>query len=132
MTTHLTLHRIAFLALALGIATVTPTFAQTDSTPPAAPAKASILTPDEAAQVKKAHDAALAADPALKTEDDTLTKQHDDLKAKGNDASAADKEAFKTKWHDHQDKLHAAMIKIDPTVEPLLAKMKAAHGHKGA
>ncbi len=131
MTTNLSILRLAFLGLALGMATLIPTFAQTDSTPSAAPAKASTLTPDEVAQIKKAHDAALAADPALKTEDDTLTKQRDELKANSS-ASADDKAAFKAKWHDHQDKLHAAMIKIDPAVQPLLAKMKAAHVHKGA
>ena len=131
MKSNLSLSSIAFLALALGIATITPTFAQTDSTPPAAPAKASPLTPEEQAQVKKAQDAALAADPALKTEDEALTKQRADLKSTGASASADDKKALMTQWHDHQDKLHAAMIKIDPTVAPLIEKMKAAH-HKAA
>ena len=129
MKSKLSFSSFAFLALALGMATLTPTFAQTDSTPPAAPAKAAALTAEERAQLTKAHDAALAADPALKTEDDSLTKQRADLKAKGASASADDKAALKAKWTEHQDKLHAAMIKIDPTVAPLIDKMKAAH-HK--
>jgi len=60
-----------------------------------------LLTPEEREQVKAAHDKAIAADPSLKD------KMH------------AAQEAFQ----EAREALHDAMIKIDPSVEAILAKL---------
>ena len=84
----------------------------TDSTPPPAPPPGehhghhgAPLTPDEWAQLKKDREAAFAANPDLKTEEETLHQQ----------------------MKDHQDKVDAAILAQDPSAAPLLAKLKAAH-----
>ena len=129
------LTRITALTLALGIAGVTAAFAQTSPTPaPAASTAAnshtSVLTPEEKAQLKKAHDEALAANPDLKTEGDSLKTQHDALKAQGANASQADMDALKAQHKDYEQKMHAAMLAADPTLAPVFAKLEAAHKAK--
>ncbi len=59
------------------------------------------LSPEERAQVKAAHDKAIAEDPSLK------------------EKMKAAQEAFQ----EAREALHAAMIKVDPSVEAILAKM---------
>jgi Spy/CpxP family protein refolding chaperone len=82
------------------------------------------LTPDQRAELKKDHDQVLAANPDLQ-------KEEDDLKAKRGTMSSATPEeqaALKTEMHDHEKKMHDAILQIDPAAAPLLAKM---HGHHG-
>jgi hypothetical protein len=112
-------HRIAFLALALGTAGISATFAQTppsdgtnSSTPPSVHHHHdSVLTPDEQAQVKKDYESVLASNADLKTASDSLKAQektlHEQCKAL-------------------RDKIHAAMIAADPSVGPILDKLAAA------
>jgi len=132
------LQRIALLAFALGTTGITATFAQTPSTttpstPPASgttqptPDHPSVLTADEKAQLQKARDQVLADNADLKTEGADLAKQHDALKAQGGSATDSDKQAFHTAMHDYHDKLRAAMLKVDPTLAPIFAKLDAAH-----
>jgi outer membrane protein TolC len=113
------LHRIAFLALALGTAGLSATFAQAqtsdNTTTPAPPMfhhHASVLTPDEQAQLKKDYDEALANNADLKTASDNLKQQEEALHQ---EAKAL------------HEKLHAAMLAEDPSVGPILDKLKAAH-----
>lgn len=61
----------------------------------------SLLTPEEREHVKAAHDKAIAADPSLK------------------EKMQAAQEAFQ----EAREALHDAMIKVDPSVEAILAKM---------
>jgi Spy/CpxP family protein refolding chaperone len=68
------------------------------------------LTDAEKAELKKAHDAAIAADPTLATEE--------------KEADASDD---REKKHAFREKLDAAMIKADPAVEPIIAKIKKHH-----
>jgi hypothetical protein len=84
-----------------------------------------ILTPDEQAELKKAHDAALAADPTLAAEDKSL---HDQMKA-AHDADTPPSDDLRAQMKAFRDKLDAAMIKADAAVAPILAKLKAAHHH---
>jgi hypothetical protein len=136
------LPRIAFLTLALGTASVTAAFAQTTpTTTPTTPAPTtpvsaqgpginrlgSVLTPAEKAQLEKDHNAVLAANPELKTEADNLKAQHEALKSQGASASADAKAALKAARKEHEEKMQIAMLKIDPSVAPILAKLKAAH-----
>jgi hypothetical protein len=132
------LPRIAFLTLALGTASVTGAFAQTTPTTPAPTTPAvptdggkhnpdAVLTPDERAQLEKDKAAALAANPDLQTEADNLKAQHEALKSQGASAPADAKQALHAQAKEHMQKLEAAMLKIDPSVAPILAKLKAAH-----
>jgi len=130
--------RAALFALALAAGSPTA-FAQTVPTPastptaPASPAGAPVLTADEKAHLEKVRDQALAADPNLKTEADSLKAQHQAMKAQGATANADSKQAFKVLKKEHERKLQTAMLKLDPTVAPILAKIKAAHKErKGA
>jgi hypothetical protein len=129
--------RVALLALALAASSPTA-FAQTvpapaltpttpsTPVPPAAP----VLTADEKAHLDKVRTEALATNPDLKTEADSLKAQHQAMKAGGTAASTDDKQAFKVAKKAHEQKLQTAMLKIDPTVAPILAKIKAAHKEK--
>jgi hypothetical protein len=137
MKTTLSVPRVVLLALALGTASITATYAQTPATAPTCTAGGrhhhdSVLTADEQAQLKKAHDAALAANPSLQTEDNTLKQQFETLKGAGK--NGANKDQWKTlraQRHDYEVKLHAAELAIDPTLAPIFAKLEAAHknGH---
>lgn len=131
------LHRVAFLALALAGASATAALAQTPATTtPTAPADgtpkahhdhASVLTEAEKAQLKRAHDQVLATNPDLKTEEDNLTKQHEALKTQGDNVTIADKKALHASFREHMQKMHDAMLKFDPTLAPVFAKLEAAH-----
>jgi len=132
------LPRITLVALALGTASATGVLAQTTPTTPAtsttaipttpAPEKKgkhnveASLTPAEAAQLEKDRNAVLAANPALKAEADALVEQHKAAKDQGADAKAA----FKTQKKAHEQKMEVAMLKLDPSVAPILSKIKAA------
>ena len=134
MKTISSVSRIAFLTLALASAGATVAFAQTTpATPPAAPAdnsggrhSESVLTADEKAQYDKAYTAAIAADPTLKTDEDNLKAAHQALRSNAS-ATDADKAALKQQGHDFTEKLHAAMLKIDSTLQPIFDKLAAAH-----
>ena len=102
------------LAVALSLCLTGPSWAQDASpTPPPPPPPGehhhwggANLTEDEKTELKSAHDAALQANPDLATEGKQLHQQM---------------EAF-------QQKMHDAMVKADPKVEPILAKMHHHHG----
>lgn len=68
-----------------------------------------MLTGEERARVKAAHDKALASDPSLK-------KMMDDARRVMDEARKS---------------MHVAMVKADPTIEPLLAKMGPPKSFKG-
>jgi len=104
------------LVLILGAALASPSFAQpADSTnaPPQGPPPGGHhgggLTSDEWQQLKSAHDAALQANPDLAAQEKQLKEEMEAL----------------------HKKLDAAMIKADPKVAPILAKLEAAHQHHG-
>ena len=85
-----------------------------------------VLTPEERAQLKKDTDAVLAADPDLKKESDDL---HASMKAAhdaGTPPSAEDKQAMHEKMHAYQDKVRAAVEKLDPSTTAIYAKIDAA------
>jgi hypothetical protein len=76
--------------------------------PPGDHGPISVLTPDERDKVKAAHDKAIELDPTL---DQKMKEAHQLMES-------ARKE------------MHAAMIKADPSVEPILAKMMTHRGGK--
>ena len=140
MKTILSIPRVAFLALALGTATATATFAQstttTSTTPPTCSAGgkyhhhglASVLSADEIAQLKAAHEKALAGDSSLQTAQANLKSQFQALKAEGKDtATKTQWQALKAQAHAFHQQMRAAELKIDPTLAPVFSKLEAAH-----
>jgi hypothetical protein len=108
------------LAIALTLCLTSPVWAQDDSsgstsgssssTPPhhhweGGPGGAN-LTADERTELKTAHDAAIQANPDLKTQGEQLRQQ----------------------MMDFEKKMHDAMVAADPKVAPILAKMHHHHG----
>jgi hypothetical protein len=137
MKPYLKLSRAAFLALALGTVSVTAAFAQTPApsgTTPATPPPAdgggfkhhfdAGLTDAEKTQLKNAHDAVIATNPDLKAEEASLKTQRESL---GDNATPEQKQALFTQFHDFHTKMQAAMLKVDPSLAPVFAKLEAAH-----
>ena len=88
------------------------------------------LTDAEKQEVHQAHDAAVAADPALGTEEKDLMDQMKAARESGEKPSAD----LMAKMHAFREKMNAAMIKADPDVAPIVAKIKAhysSHGGSG-
>ena len=83
------------------------------------------LTDAEQQEMHKAHDAAFAADPTLATEGKAIMDQ---MKA-ARDSGTRPSEDLIAKRNAFQAKMDAAMIKADPGVAPIIAKIKAAHEH---
>ena len=71
----------------------------------------------------KARQQALDSDPALKAEADALKKQGQSLK--GGDATPEDKMAFMQSLQAHQEKMKTAMLKVDPTLGPVIDQAAA-------
>jgi hypothetical protein len=81
------------------------------------------LTDAEKQELHKAHDAAIAANPALATEGQNLKTQMDAAHESGEPPS----DDLKAQMHAFQDKMDAAMIAADSNVVPIIAKIKAHH-----
>jgi Spy/CpxP family protein refolding chaperone len=127
-----------FLLLTLGAALACPSMIQAqDSTnaPPSGPPPGGggwggghhmdFLTDAQKAELKKAHDAAIAADPSLETEGKDLMEK---MKA-AHDSGEPMSEDLKEEGKAFHEKMDAAMVKADPDVAPVLAEIKAHHHH---
>jgi hypothetical protein len=150
MKTSLSFRRVASAALALGIASVTASFAQTSTTPATATPPAttaptctagerhhhhhhSVLTADEKAQLKKAKAAALAGSGTLQTEQAALKQQFETLRSQGSTATTDQWKALHQQASDFHAKLRSAELLVDPTLAPVFAKLDAhKHGHHSA
>jgi Spy/CpxP family protein refolding chaperone len=131
-----------FLLLTLGAILTCPSFAQvqdsTNAPPPGPPPgedgpgghhdHLSFLTDAEKAELKKAHEAAVAADPSLATEE----KANWDAMKAAHESGTPPTEEQKAQFRAFREKMDAAMVAADPAVAPILAKIKAHHhGHDG-
>jgi len=137
MNTLLSAPRAALIALALGTAGVTASFAQTTTTATPTPPtyspggwhyhhhRESVLTAAERAQLKKAKEQALAANGTLRTEQASLKQQFETLKSSS--ATQAQWEAFHQQKETYRKDLKAAELLIDPTLAPIFTKLEAAH-----
>jgi hypothetical protein len=85
------------------------------------------LTDAEKQELHKAHDAAVAADPTLVTQEKDLKDQMKEAHDSGEKPS----KDLMDQMHAFRDKLDAAMIKADANVAPIIAKIKAHHPHGG-
>jgi hypothetical protein len=119
------------LLLTLGAALACPSLTKaqdsTTSPPPGPPPgdhqRFGFLTDAQKQELKAAHDAAFAADPSLKTEQEALKASHQ--------AGTPPTDADKANWKAFQDKLDAAMIAADQNVAPIIAEIKAHRHHDG-
>ncbi len=124
-----------FLSILLGAAVACPSLqAQDTNTPPPGPPPGEGgpgghhgLTYAEKAELKKAHDAAIAADPSLETEGKAVMDKMKANHEAGTPPSDADKAAMKA----FREKMDAAEIKADPAVAPVIEKIKKHHHHGG-
>jgi len=120
------------LVLTVGALLACPLFAQptgsTSAPPPGGhhPGMDS-LTESEKQEMHKAHDAALAANPSLGTEEQGM---RDQMKT-AHDSGQPPSDDLKAKMHAFRDKMDAAMIQADANVAPIIAKLKAHHGSHG-
>ena len=87
----------------------------------------SFLTADQKAELKKDHDAAIAANPSLATQ---LEAAHEQMK-QNHENGTEPTEAQKQQMHSLMDQMDQAMIKIDPNVKSILDEIKAHRPHHG-
>ncbi len=126
------------LSLALQVTGAGLSFAQDQgatNAPPSSPPQAgqgmsAALSPEERAHLRKVQKQVLAADPALKAEDESLRQQRQDLEDQGASASPDERKALFAQWHEHSLKVRAAALKLDPMLAPIFVKLdawRAAH-----
>ena len=81
-----------------------------------------LLDHDEMTQLNAAREKVFAAHPDLKAESEKLKAMHD-----ANPSPTADqRDAAFMEWADFRKKMHAALLQVDPTLKPILAKIDAA------
>jgi hypothetical protein len=81
------------------------------------------LTDAQKQELKAAHDAAVAADPTLGTEEQSLKSEME----AAHEAGGPPSDDLKQQMHAFRDKMDAAMIKADANVAPIIAEIKAHH-----
>ncbi len=86
-----------------------------------------MLDHDEATQLDAARAKVLSADPELKAENERLKAMHDSTTT----PTAEQRNAAFAEWIAYQKKIRAEMLKADPTLGPIFAKIDAAR-KKGA
>ena len=94
---------------------------------PAPPA--SLLDNDEMTQLKNVREQVLAAHPELKTEEEKLKALHESVSQQNPPPSADVRNAAFAEWKAYQKTMRAEMLKIDPTLKPLFAKLDSARKH---
>jgi hypothetical protein len=144
MNTKLSLPRVAFMALALGTAGVTATFAQTTNasttTPPCTAAPGgfgggwhhhhdSVLNAAERTELKNAKEQALASNGTLQTQEASLKQQFETLKGQGSSATHDQWKALHQQAFAFHQQLKSAELLVDPNLAPIFAKLDAAHQH---
>ena len=155
MNTYTSLQRVAFVAVALGALGATAAFAQTANAPAATDTTTTtttdtatppnggwhhhhhhlgMLSASERAELKKDREAAFAANPALKTQEESLHQQFKTLKSANPPATQAQFEALKQQHEALKTQLRTAIEGVDPGAAALFQKIDAAKGqhHHGA
>ena len=139
MNNFLSASRAALIAMTLGFAGTTATFAQTTNTPSSTPPTCtgggghhkhhgdSVLTAAEKAQLKKAKEQALASNGTLQSEQASLKQQFHTLKSQGASATSDQWKALHEQKKAFHEKLKAAELLVDPTLAPIFQKLEAAH-----
>ncbi|MEJ0001208.1 MAG: hypothetical protein WDO13_19865 [Verrucomicrobiota bacterium] len=79
-------------------------------------------------QLNAAHQKALSDNPDLQAEEQKLKAEHDSTQQPTEEQRS---QTF-AEWKSYHAKLRTAMLKIDPTLKPIFAKIDAAHAAKAA
>lgn len=87
-----------------------------------------MLDHDEMVQLNKAREAVFSANPDLKAENEKLKTMHDSTAT----PTSEQRNAAFAEWKAYQKKMRAEMLKVDPTLEPIFAKIDAARKHGAA
>jgi hypothetical protein len=85
----------------------------------------SFLTREEKVHLFKVRKAVLEANPDLKAEQESLTKEREYVKNKGAEASADDRKTLFQNFMAHTQKMDAAMRQQDPSIGPVLDEINA-------
>ena len=126
------LNRVIVGALFAGLFGVAPMPAQTSAstnTTTATQLPPPILDNDEMMQLQKAREQVLGANPDLKAEEEKLKALHDSVQSQVPPPTADQRNAMFAEWKSYQKTMRAAMLKIDPTLAPLFAKLDSARKH---
>jgi hypothetical protein len=83
------------------------------------------LSAEDRQHLMRVRQQVLADNPDLKTEQESLMKEREYVKNKGSDATADDKQTLRNNFLAHSEKMEAAMVKADPTVQPIIDQVKA-------
>lgn len=87
--------------------------------------KMDYLTPDEQAKLEAARKKAIESDPSLKAEMEAMKQEHKAMKDAGTRPTPDQRKEMMAKRKAFEEKLDAATIKADPSVAPILEKIKA-------
>ena len=126
------LNRVIVGALFAGLFGLIPLSAQTAASTDNAPGSklpSPILDNDEMMQLQKAREQVLGANPDLKAEEEKLKALHDSVQNQIPAPTADQRNAMFAEWKSYQKTMRAAMLKIDPTLAPLFAKLDSARKH---
>jgi hypothetical protein len=118
-------HRAAFVAITFGFAVMSSSSAQTNA-PAASHPPAPLLDNDEMVHLKTVREQVLAANPDLQAEEIKLKQAHDAAQSQNPPATPEQRNAMFAEWKSYQTKVRAAMLKIDPTLVPIFAKLDKA------
>ena len=114
--------RVALPAVLLALFTIGLPAQVATSTAGTASRPAPLLDHDEMMQLNAAREKVFAAHPELKAENDKLKAMHET-----NPSPTADqRDAAMLEWADYRKKMRAALLQVDPTLKPILAKIEAA------
>lgn len=133
----------ALFTLALGGSSIVSAQEPTQPPPPGGERpkmKMDFLTPEEQAKLDAARKKAMESDPSIKAEFEAMKQQREAAKDSGVKPTPEERKARMEKRRALEDKVHAAMLKADPTIGPILDKvaahrkemMKKVREHRGA
>jgi hypothetical protein len=110
---------------------VTPLLHAADTTNSASDPKppASLLDNDEMTQLKNVREQVLAAHPELKVEEEKLKTLHETVSQQNPPPTPEVRNAAFAEWKAYQKNMRGEMLKIDPTLKPLFAKLDSARAH---
>ncbi|HEX4141889.1 MAG TPA: hypothetical protein VHY09_16185 [Candidatus Methylacidiphilales bacterium] len=109
---------LTFAGTRLGAQVATNAPASTQPPPP-------LLDNDEMTQLNHAREKVFEANPDLKSENEKLKTMHDST----SNPTPEQRDAAFAEWKAYQKQMRAAMLKVDPTLKPIFAKIDAARKH---
>jgi hypothetical protein len=122
--------RVILLALVAGLVGLCPSQAGSTTNMAAGTQLPSPrLDNDEMVQLQKAREQVLNANPDLKVEEEKLKALHESAQSQNPPATPEQRNAAFAEWKAYQKTMRAAMLKIDPTLGPIFAKLDESRKH---